>query len=211
MKDSRIVEICLIILAVIVTLVSTTVYFLSTKKGERASVLGITEDPVPHATSFVMVDLSGAVVHPNIYKLKSGARISDLLITAGGLSKKADLDFFARNFNLSRLLSDQDKIYVPSKEEVISGIFTQSSYRLDYLKPKNSDETTSSLEYIGATSTKVNLNTASVSELDSLSGIGFVLAQKIISNRPYTKLKDLTDKKVLNSTQLETIKNNITF
>lgn len=56
---------------------------------------------------------------------------------------------------------------------------------------------------------KVNINTSSKSELEHLPGIGNVYAEKIISNRPYTKIIELKERKVIGEALYDSIKNEI--
>ncbi|OGY23252.1 MAG: hypothetical protein A2172_02675 [Candidatus Woykebacteria bacterium RBG_13_40_15] len=58
-------------------------------------------------------------------------------------------------------------------------------------------------------SDKININTATEKELDSLPGIGPVRAEKIIENRPYESIEDLLNKKVLGEATFENIKDKI--
>lgn len=55
----------------------------------------------------------------------------------------------------------------------------------------------------------ININEASLEELDTLIGIGLVTAQKIIDNRTYESINDLLDKKVISKTVFEKIKSKI--
>jgi len=62
----------------------------------------------------------------------------------------------------------------------------------------------------GEISGKININTASEAQLDTLYGIGPVRAGKIIANRPYSSIEELVSKKVLGESTLEKIKDQIT-
>jgi competence protein ComEA len=151
------------------------------------------EEVAEEATLFV--HLEGAIEKPGVYELPVEARVNDLLIRAGGLSAEADRDWVAKNLNLAQKLSDGVKIYIPSKEEDVSLI----------------NETVTSGEVSGAQSVtgKVNINTASASELDSLWGIGEKRAADIIANRPYTSVEELLTKKIIPSNVYERIKEEI--
>jgi competence protein ComEA len=71
----------------------------------------------------------------DVYKLNFGARVKDALNLAGGFSEEADKQFFIRNFNLARLISDQEKIYVPSLQETINGFFVENRQTLPVFSP----------------------------------------------------------------------------
>ena len=59
------------------------------------------------------------------------------------------------------------------------------------------------------TADKINLNTASLSELDSLWGVGEVRAGEIVKNRPYAKVEELLTKKIVTKSVFEKIKDQI--
>ncbi|MBP9702472.1 helix-hairpin-helix domain-containing protein [Candidatus Woesebacteria bacterium] len=125
----------------------------------------------------IVVDVAGSVEKPGVYKLPSNSRIGDALVVAGGLSASADRAWITVNLNLAQKLEDGEKVYIPGKSE-------------------NSDNRTT--QNIGVSETqknqKININTASVSELDRLEGIGPSRAQAIVDNRPYSKTEELVSK-----------------
>ena len=141
----------------------------------------------------IVVDIEGAIISPGVYNLPKDARVKDLLVKAGGLSQTADRIWFAKNINLASKLSDGGKIYVPSQSEVKSG------------SPSVEGVSTG----ITSNSGLININTASSSQLDSLSGVGPVTAAKIIQNRPYQTINDLTSKKIIGSKVFSQIKDKI--
>jgi competence protein ComEA len=138
----------------------------------------------------VVVDISGAVKKPGVYSLEGEARINDAIAEAGGLTKKADKAWVSKNINLAAKLSDSQKIYIPKVGEA------------------GSVQTTGSVS--SEISRKININTATEAELDSLPGIGPVRTGKIITNRPYSKIEDLRTKEVLGEATFEKIKDQIT-
>ena len=164
--------------------------------GPREPVIEIlpAEEVVEEATLFV--HLEGAVEKPGVYELPVNARVNDLLIRAGGLSAEADREWVAKNLNLAQKLSDGVKIYVPSREEGVS----------------LASETADSGEVAGVQSAitgKININTASAGELDSLWGIGEKRAASIIENRPYSSIEEFLTKKIIPKNVYERIKEEI--
>lgn len=108
----------------------------------------------------VVVDVSGEVIKPGVYQLKNGDRIKDVLVVAGGLGEKADRDWVGKNLNQAELLRDGQKVYIPRINEAVTG------------------------EILGTkTTNKVSLNVATVEQLDTLSGIGPAIAERIIEYR----------------------------
>jgi len=142
----------------------------------------------------IFVDVSGAVKKPDLYEIEEGGRVADAIAVAGGFSSRADKNWVAKNLNLAQLIGDGTKIYIPSIGEIAS----------------SSTSGGSSLGLASSTSNtpsgKVNINTASASELDTLPRIGPVTAQKIIDGRPYSSVDDLLNKKVLGPKTFEGVK-----
>lgn len=137
-------------------------------------------------TSLIFIHLEGAVEKPGVYEIPQGSRLNDLLILAGGLSAQADREWIAQNLNLAQKLTDGAKIIIPAQGEVES---SSSSNNL--------------LE-------KININQASLSELDSLWGIGEKRGQDIISGRPYQTVEELLTRKIITESIFQKIQNEIT-
>lgn len=148
-----------------------TSQFLHTKEGENAllelpnaEMADQVSEPDSEIQSLekeeVVVHVSGAVANPGVYTLPYGSRVNDAVLLAGPLSD-ADLDAL----NLAAPISDGQKISVPQEGELI----------------QEAQASVSSVLSSGGG--KVNLNTATLAELDSLPGIGPATAQKIIDYR----------------------------
>lgn len=201
------VELFLISGSLIITIVSVVLYFKNIDDRQTSLNLVQQEKIIQSPALEIFVDIAGAVETPNVYQLKSGARLKDVLKLAGGLSTNADTSFFTRNYNLSRLVTDQEKIYIPSVDEVANGLFVENIRALDYTQPQLIQKEPQASE---SDSELINLNLASLEELDQLSGVGKVTAEKIIRNRPYGSVEELLTKKTINKSVFEKIKNLIT-
>lgn len=138
----------------------------------------------------IVVEVAGAVERPGVYKLTKGVRIEDALISAGGISADADRIWMEKSLNRAAKLIDGQKIYIPRKDEQISGVSTSNL---------GGYQTISSSQGSGL----VNVNAASQKELESLWGIGPVTAQNIIEQRPYSSVEELLTKKILKSNVYE--------
>jgi len=121
----------------------------------------VTPTPAP-----LRVYVTGAVVHPDVYLLATGSIIRDALVAAGGATSNADLN----RINLAQQVYDQQQIYVPRLGEENPPI---------PLPAPLPSTTSSSVQPTG----KVNINTATAEELDTLPGIGPAIAQRIIEYR----------------------------
>ena len=139
----------------------------------------------------LVVEISGSVEKPGVYKLAASSRVEDLLILAGGLSASADRNWVETNLNRAAKLTDGQKIYIPKQGE--AQISTQAS------------------SVSGFSTGIISINTASSSQLESLWGIGESRAASIIENRPYSDINELLTKKVIPGNVFEKIKAKISI
>lgn len=173
--------------------------FVSKKQGlvsgTKIEVLDSTKGPVGNTENLV-VDISGEVEKPGVYKLPFGARIEDVLIAAGGVSKNADRVWMERTLNRAAKLSDGQKIYIPGINE-----------QLNLSSAKNSGQYQNTSSVNGERgSGLVNINTASQKELEELPDIGRARAQNIIEHRPYSTVEELLSKGALTKSIYEKVK-----
>jgi len=161
----------------------------------------------------IVVDIEGAVLSPGVFYLDEDSRVNDAVLKAGGLTEDAD----TRWVNLAAKLSDGDKVYIPRKNES-SGDLQNSSSGQNSAGLQSSPGVTNSTrpqEPVGiitqnttggssvdtnASATNnasglVNINTATSAQLQTLSGVGPVTAQKIIDYREnvgkFLKIEDI--------------------
>jgi competence protein ComEA len=164
--------------------------FLILPRGKEEDQISIIEETPDTQSAEILVDVAGAVVAPGVYKLASGSRVADAVNMAGGFSTLADPQFVSKGINLAQKLSDGAKIYIPQKGE--SGSVVGSSKNIE-------------------TSGLINVNLATLAQLDTLPGIGPVTAQKIISGRPYSRIEELLEKKIVGASTFEKIKDKISI
>lgn len=201
-------EILLLSLACILTAISVGVFLFqqsSISENQETEHTSVQEN-IPYSPSFIMVDISGAVKKPNVYKLTNGARLYEIIQKAGGLLADADKSYIDRNYNFARLLTDQEKIYIPYLSDTASGIVVENKHLLENLQPLFVPSPTQS-----DFGPPVNVNTASAEELDEIPGIGTVQAQAIIKARPYTTFDELVSKKAIRQSVLQKIQSYITL
>jgi len=105
---------------------------------------------------YIFVDVKGEVLNPGVYKLEKGSRLYFLLDQAGGISEIGD----TTKINLSKMLFDEDVVIIPSiYDEDVPDLIVSDKEEL------------------------VNINSATLEELQSLPGVGPSTAQKIIDYR----------------------------
>ncbi len=141
----------------------------------------------------VFVHVAGRVKNTGVYELKNGTRVIDAVNMAGGPLNDADLD----SLNLAEKLHDEEKVYVPKVGE------TQTDTNAVGMQPSGTD------------AGKVNINSAGVEELKTLSGIGDTLAGNIIdyrnANGPFKSLDELTNVPKIGPKTFENIKDKLTL
>ena len=117
----------------------------------------------------IFVDVTGAVNKPGVYSLAGKSRVIDAIKAAGDSAPGADLS----TINLARVLNDGEQIYVDSTFVNSSGVRVSKSVH----------------------KAPININRATAAELDSLDGIGPVIAKRIIEyrkiNGSFTSIEDL--------------------
>ncbi|GAA2874447.1 ComEA family DNA-binding protein [Streptomyces mexicanus] len=116
----------------------------------------------------IVVDVSGKVRHPGIHRLPAGSRVADALRAAGGVRPGTDLS----GLNRARFLVDGEQVVVggpaPAPGPAVAGA---------------ADGSTAAAGAAGAPVAPVSLNTATAEQLETLPGVGPVLARHIIDYR----------------------------
>ena len=132
---------------------------------------GSTMPPAGGQELGVFVHVLGAVARPGLFEVHQGARVVDVVAAAGGLLPTAD----QAGLNLARLVADGEQLYVPAQGEVVTGppAETNAGGRAGAGAGAGS----------GAATPKVNLNTATAADLETLPRIGPAMAQRILDYR----------------------------
>ena len=153
------------------------------------------------SSQLIYVHIAGEVSNPGMYELKHGARVSDAIDAAGGLTENAD----QLSINLARQVTDGEQIVVQTYIEAEPG------------NSKSTDASDSGLPSSSNTevlSSKVNINTASASELITLDGIGESTAAKIIAyrqaNGSFASIEEIKKVSGIGDRKYEAIKDRIT-
>lgn len=147
------------------------------------------------------VQVEGAVAHPGVLQLPAGARLGEALEAAGGLLPQAD----TRALNLATLLQDGDKIVVPLLPPTPAPTLTRLPGATSAPEETNPSPP--------AANGLININTATLEELDALPGIGPAIAQRIIDyrtqNGPFASIEDIQNVAGIGPSTFQKIKDRI--
>ena len=130
-------------------------------------------------TAKIKVHITGEVKNSGIYELDEESRISDAIEKSGGITTDADLT----KVNLAYKISDGQKIIIPSIKQEDKG---------NYIIEDSGENII--IDETSAKNWKININTATITELTTLPGIGESIAEKIINYREENgKFKNIED------------------
>jgi competence protein ComEA len=159
--------------------------------------------PEPTATPRPLrVDVIGAVRTPGVQVLPPGSIVDDAIRAAGGASADADIE----RVNKATALQDGAQVYVPRKSDGTAQpviVVPTAAPTVALALPQRVDPAVAVGNAAGAL---VNINTATLEELDTLPGVGPKTAQLIADGRPYATVDDLLRVKGIGPATLAKIK-----
>ncbi len=147
--------------------------YINMNQYEETNIIEEVQEEDELSTEKIIIYIIGEIKNPGVYTLDVDSRILDAIEMAGGTTENADLE----NINLAYTISDGEKIKIPSINEEKDG---------NNIDVEN--------EIIENNSNSININTADISKLITLPGIGESTAQKIITYREENgKFKNIED------------------
>ena len=160
------------LMALSAIVVATSAFFVVRGSSQEIQVVA-PELTVAESVAEVTVDVAGAVTNPGVYSLPINSRVIDALKAAGDTLKGADVS----DINLARIIKDGEQVYIYPPQK------GGSSVRVSPQRAKAKQ------------TGPIALNRASAKELESLDGIGPVLAARIVAyrkvNGPFVNIEDL--------------------
>ena len=154
------------------------------------------EEKTDSSQEKIMVDVKGAVRQAGVYELPVGSRVYDAVQKAGGMTDEAN----SQSVNLAQKLEDESIVYVAKDGEEIAPIASASAGTTSGEKQSKDG--------------KVNLNTATEAELQTISGIGQKRAQDIIAYREekgkFQSVDELKNVSGIGQKTLEKLKEHVT-
>ncbi|MCL4473644.1 MAG: helix-hairpin-helix domain-containing protein [Actinobacteria bacterium] len=165
--------------------------------GEAAAVtIGLKED---RTTAALKIHVVGAVASPGLYEVAAGSRVADALAKAGGPAPTADLN----QINLAAKLADGQQLIVPEKGAGGNG----AAGGAGAAGPGAAGAGPSGAQQ------PINLNSATIDQLNSLDGIGPKTAQKIIDYREahggFKSVEELLEVPGIGPSKFDQIKNQV--
>lgn len=152
---------------------------------DRAAPVTVVVNPLPAQDIHIFID--GEVATPGVVTVPDGARLTDVVDAAGGFTDEADYSVL----NLAARIGDGENITIPSVSH-------------------DADPVSSAGISIPASGAPMNLNTATISQLDELPGIGEVLAGRIVAYRdehgPFDTVDDLVDVEGISSRMVDELR-----
>ena len=130
--------------------------------GEGVPALRVEAPP----RGLVTVHVAGAVRRPGVYRLREGRRVDDAVMRAGGPTRRADLGAV----NLAAKVQDGRQVLVPVRGRAGAAVAATAAPG-------------ATASAAGAAAPPLNLNTATLEQLDTLDGVGPATAQKILEHR----------------------------
>ena len=212
--------------------------FYTTKTNEESEVIIENETKTPKqkvATDKIKVDIKGEVINAGVYELKTGSRVMELVEKAGGLTENANTELI----NLSKKLKDENVVIIYSKKQVETikanrkqntsfkeicdcpdvndACIKEEDVVANTTKKENKVSSSKTTKESAGTETiigKININTASSEELETLNGIGQTRAAAIIEYREkngnFSTIEDIKNVQGIGTALYDKIKDNIT-
>lgn len=195
-KFKKIIILSIIVIVVVIYLI------LNNTKEESNEIAGeevyIETSSEPKEKNKIMLHITGEVNNPGIIEVNEGARLADAVEKAGGLTAKADVN----KINLAYIVQDGQKINIPNVNSVDTG---------DYITQDIGENII--VQDIKTNTKLVNINTATQTELETLTGIGPSTALKIIEYREkngnFKTIEDIKNVTGIGEAKFEKIKNEI--
>ena len=185
--------------------------------GEPDLVVDTEATPTPPTPkSEIAVHVTGAVKSPGVYYLSTDARVHEAIEKAGGGTDQADI----HRLNLAAKIRDGEQIDVPEIRQIpdVKRNAPVSNAAQEDTTPTSPNLSVTPQPSVGTSApsdgSRININTATSQELQTLRGIGPALAQRIVEYRQtvgrFSTVDDLTNVKGIGEKTLEKIRDRIT-
>lgn len=182
---------------------------------------GNSKEGTKNACDF-FIDVSGAVMNPGVVCLNEGAIVNDAIVKAEGFNPSAyAFKYVAQRINLARILENEEKIYIPFRDDVVCKLIEDEQVvsvgkvmkslqgGLEISKEIGAGKEEDLVGKVPAPTPEdsdcININSASKEKIMELKGIGEAKAGDILEGRPYSKLEDLKNVKGIGEKTFENL------
>ena len=190
----------LIAVAALVVILAALSIWQSTPGKLEGGVIQGGEQLAESKTKGLTVYVSGEVKNPGMYEMPAGSRAQEAIEKAGGMTLNANVN----KVNLAKKCKDGMQINVPALS------VKQAKTRAGSSQGRRSAGNVNSTEVEQENLTTVNLNSATIEELENLPGVGQTTAQKIIEYRQqhrFDKIEDVMNVKGIGKAKFQKMKN----
>ena len=167
----------------------------------------------PLVAGLITVHVVGAVVNPGVYRLPVGSRVVDAVDLAGGPEPNADTE----NVNMALPLGDADQVFIPARSSGGRAPVPRSTVSAVRTPQRTKAPRGTSSTPVSSPSTDglVNINTADVTALEELPGVGPATAKAIVDHRsangPFASVDDLKKVKGIGDGKFATLRPFVTL
>lgn len=201
-------KLILIIGGIVLLIISLIPFIIKDNEVSEDISLNITTKETTTKNEKRYIDIKGSVINPGVYEFKENERVIDAIKKAGGLKKNANTD----NINLSEKLKSEMVIYVYSNSEINNGnnaLTCNTICETKVIEVNNCVENSNNIN-----KDLININTASLEELQTLTGIGESKAENIIeyrkTNGNFKTIEEIKNISGIGDALFEKIKDKIT-
>ena len=195
-----------VLFSILITLLAGGVIVLASRPPRGAPVRLL---PRPTPTPLV-VHLIGAVQNPGVYELPPGSRVRDLVAAAGGFSAQAD----TQRVNQAAFLEDSSQIYIPTLPPMAVSGSSATQAPAERASAERGSTIPLDPPAPGGEEKLVDINSATLEELDTLPGIGPAIAGRIIdyrqTNGPFETIEEIQEVSGIGPVTFERLKTLIT-
>ena len=217
-KEVNNIYLYLVIVILVLFGITMSTLFITKKHVVTKTVTLISKEEKKEIVNKIKVDVKGNVVNPGVYELDDNSRVIDAINIAGGLLDNSNTELI----NLSMKLKDEMTIIIYTNKEINDYKKSLNQKEIVYVEvPKcpdnindaciNKSSETKTSEKLNS---KISINTATVEELTSLTGVGLSKAKDIVqyreTNGSFNTIDDIKKVSGIGDALFEKIKNNIT-
>lgn len=187
---------------IMLIIIGGIIYYNYYKENDNAEILEEVyvenTEKIEDTEEKIIIHITGEVNNEGIVKINSNSRLIDAIEAAGGLTENADIS----KINLAYIVSDGQKIYIPNVNDLIEEYIDSEAGEGVIVEDINSSK-----------KTLININTATQTELETLTGIGASTALKIINyrneNGKFKNIEEIKNVSGIGDAKYEAIKDNI--